>query len=162
MSKAIITTAIVMVFMAACGPEAADDDGDDTPRGVLVYEHPASELYRLDRRIEVVSVDPMRSRDGCGYLTDRAHDDLETTIDALDPTVDYGEWTGCLQTHDPKGLVHLDGFAHSPFVCDWDCCHPDLGRVSLVYFIVENNLFDQQPVVDDEPYFALEPGRPCE
>lgn len=57
---------------------------------------------------DTVATDPMRSRDGCGCLTDRAYDDIEHTIDALDPTTDYNVWTGCRQTTEPKGRVHLE------------------------------------------------------
>ena len=38
--------------------------------------------------------------------------------------------------------MHLEGFEHSPFACDWDCCHPDLGDIALVYFMVGDNLYD--------------------
>jgi hypothetical protein len=161
--SALIAEAVVS-FMLGCGPEVDDaaDDGIGDPLGTLVYAHPAAEFYRLDRRIEVVAIDPMRSRDGCGYLTDRADGDISSTVEALDPTVDYNVWTGCLQTIEPKGRVYLEGFEHSPFACDWRCCHPELYPIELVYYAVENNLFDQEPVIDGEPYVALEPDRPCE
>jgi hypothetical protein len=131
---------------------------------VLVYEHPEDRFYRLDRRVDIVPVDPERSTRECGFLTDRAHDDITTTVDALDPTVDYGGWSGCAQNPDPKGLVHLEGFEHSPFVCDWNCCNPDLVRVALVYFLVENAFAGLELIVDgeDEPYIAIEPDRPCD
>jgi hypothetical protein len=157
------TTRVIAVTIAAlmggCGPEVPDDE---EPVGELVYEHPASAFYKLDRRVEVVALSSTLSRDGCGYLTDRAYDDLEQTIAALDPSADYDEGVGCFEQADPKGLVYLDGFEHSPFRCDWDCCHPELGRVSLVYSMVENNLAGLEPVVDGSPYVAIEPDRPCE
>jgi hypothetical protein len=94
-------------------------------------------------------------------MTDRAYDDLTATLDALDPNVDYNVWTGCRQTSDPKGLVHLDGFEHSPFACDWDCCHPDMKGVSFVYFLVENNFYYPSVNVEGEPYVAIDPDQPC-
>jgi len=150
----------VLVLSLGCGPEAPVDDME--PPGELVYEHPVSAFYRLDRRVEVVALDPNLSRDGCGYLTDRAYDDLERTVAALDPSADYDEGVGCFEQAEPKGLLYLEGFEHSPFLCDGDCCHADLGRIALVYSMVENNLVGLEPVVDGEPYVALEPDQPCE
>jgi hypothetical protein len=153
-----VLASFIVILAAACGPKVSDDQ-DDQP-GVLEYEDPASEFYRLERRVEVITLDPVLGRDGCGFLTDRAYDDLVTTIDALDPTADY-VWSDCLPGANPKGLVHLEGFEHSPFVCDWNCCHADLLRVALVYFVVGNNLVHQEPVIDGVPYVALDPDRPC-
>jgi RNA polymerase sigma factor (sigma-70 family) len=48
MSKTIIASTIA-VIAAGCGPEV-DGDGHE-PLGELVYEHPASAFYRLDRRV---------------------------------------------------------------------------------------------------------------
>jgi hypothetical protein len=155
---AVIVAAIVPLT-AACGPEAPEKKTD--PPGVLEYETPVAQYFREDRRVEVVALDPILSPDGCGYLTDRAYYDLVTTIDSLDPSADY-LWSDCLPDADPKGLVRIDGFEHSPFVCDWNCCHVDLGRIALVYFVVGNNLVGLEPVIDDVPYVALDPDRPCE
>src|SRR5688572_20359016 len=130
--RTIIAQAVVPI-MLGCGPQVGDDDHD--PPGVLEYETPVAQYFRQDRRVEVVALDPIRSRDGCGYLTDRAYDDLVDTIAALDPSADY-LWFGCFPDADPKGLVHLEGFEHSPFVCDWNCCDEELLRFALVYFVV--------------------------
>lgn len=159
MKRTAIITSSIALLAVACGPDVAD--GENDPPGSLVYEDPASEFYRLDRRVEVIALDPTLSRDGCGFLTDRAYDDLVTTIDALDPAADH-VWSDCLPNAHPRGLVHLEGFEHSPFECDWSCCHADLLRVALVYFVVANNLVHQEPVIDGEPYDALEPDQPCE
>lgn len=161
MSKTIIVSAIA-VIVTGCGPQV-DDDGHE-PLGELAYEHPASAFYRLDRRVEVIPLDPTVSRHDCGYLSDRAYEDIAITVAALDPEVDYGGWAGCTQNPELEGKVYLEGFEHSPFLCDWDCCHPDLGRVALAYFLVENAFHDVELIVDDddEPYVALEPDRPCE
>jgi hypothetical protein len=161
----MIRTTIASAFAIiawGCGPEAHDDDHE--PLGELVYEHPVSAFYRLDRRVEVIPLNPTLSRYGCGFLSDRAYGDIATTVAALDPTVDYGGWSGCTQNPELEGQVYLDGFEHSPFLCDWDCCHPDLGRVSLVYFLVENAFHGLEFIIDDdvEPYVAIEPDRPCE
>ena len=141
-------------FTASCGPEV----DEDVPPGELVYSDAFSEIYRLDRRVEVVALDPRFAKGGCGYLTDRAYDDLETTIAALDPSKDYVAPETC----DAFEKIYIEGFEHSPFHCFWMCCHPDLVRVALVYLAVFSNLSDQEPVIDDEPYVALEPDRPCE
>jgi hypothetical protein len=74
--------------------------------------------------------------------------------------VDYG-WAECFPEYDPKGLLYLEGFTHSPFLCEWYCCHPELIRVATVYFAVGSNLYDQEPNIDGEPYVALEPDLPC-
>ncbi len=152
----------VAALAIACGPEI---DDEDPPPGVLEYEHPEDRFYRLDRRVDSVPVDPEYSTRECGFFTDRAYDDLITTIEALDPTVDYSDFptTRCRNSN-PQGRVHLEGFGHSPFVCDWDCCHPDLSRVALVYFLLENAFVDIEFTIDDEdePYIALEPDRRCE
>ena len=149
--------AAVLYALTGCGPESPDH-----PPGALEYETPASAFYRLDHRVEIIPLDPKVSRHQCGFMTDRAYDDLMAALDLLDPSVDYNVWTGCLQTSQPQGRVHLEGFEHSPFACDWDCCHPDLGDIALVYFMVGNNLYGQTPVYEGEPYVALEPDRPCE
>ena len=153
----IFIVAVIAGFVLGCGPEV-DDDG--TP-GELEYETPDSAFYRLERRVDIVALDGV-SRAGCGLLTDRAYDELVTTLDSLDPTREYNVWMGCLQSRDPRGRVHLEGFEHSPFACDWDCCHPDLGDIALVYFMVGNNLYDQTPVYEGEPYVALDPDRACD
>lgn len=155
----VLVIASALAVQGGCGPEVPNEKID--PPGVLEYETPVAQYFRQDRRVEVVALDPILALDGCGYLTDRAYDDLVDTIDTLDPSADY-VWSNCLPDADPKGLVHLDGFEHSPFVCDWDCCHVDLGSIALVYFVVGSNLVDQWPVIDDVPYVALEPDRPCE
>jgi len=154
LTKAIITVAVA-AFAACCSPEV----DEDVPPGELVYSDAFNEIYRLDRRVEVVAVDPMFGQNGCGYLTDRAYEDLETTIAALDPSEDYVSDPDHCQTSE---LVYIEGFEHSPFECVWLCCHPDLVRVALVYLAVFSNLSDQEPVIDGEPYVALEPDRPCD
>jgi hypothetical protein len=157
--RALVIALTLTAVQVGCGPTAPDEKPN--PPGVLEYETPVAQYFRQDRRVEVVALDPILARDGCGYLTDRGYDDIVDTIAALDPSADY-VWFGCFPDADPKGLVHLEGFEHSPFVCDWNCCHEDLLRVALVYSVVADNLLDQEPVIDGVPYFALEPDRPCE
>jgi hypothetical protein len=153
-TKALITV-LAAASAASCGPEV----DEDVPLDELVYSDAFNEIYRLDRRVEVVAVDPMFAKDGCGFLTDRAYDDLETTIAALDPSKDY--------VADPEMCealekVYIEGFEHSPFECYWMCCHRDLMPIANVYLAVFSNLYSQEPVIDGEPYVALEPDRPCE
>jgi hypothetical protein len=167
-SSFAVSAPLLVALVAACADDGGDASwgtgGDDQmpndPPGELEYETPDSAFYRLERRVDIVALDGV-SRAGCGLLTDRAYDDLVTTLDSLDPTEDYNVWMGCLQSRDPRGRVHLEGFEHSPFACDWDCCHPDLGDIALVYFMVGNNLYDQTPVYEGEPYVALDPDRAC-
>jgi hypothetical protein len=147
--------AAALACTASCGPEL----NEEPSRGELVYSDDFKDIYQLDRRIEVVARDPMYGKSGCGYLTDRAYEDLERTIAALDPSKDY--------VVDPERcstsvMVYIEGFEHSPFECVWLCCHPELVRVALVYLAVISNLSSQEPVIDDVPYVALEPDRPCE
>ena len=83
MSKAIII--LPLVIASACGPQV---DDEEHPPGELVYEDSHERLYRLDRRVEVVydyeSDVGLEGR--CGILTDRAHEELESTLAALDPS----------------------------------------------------------------------------
>ena len=154
MMKALMVAAAV-AGAASCGPEV----GEHMPPGELVYSDTANEVYRLDRRIEVVAVDPVFGQDGCGYLTDRAHDDIETTIEALDPSKDYVVDPEVCQAFE---LVYIEGFEHSPFQCWWMCCHRDLMPIATVYFAILQTLSDKPPNIDGEIYVALEPDQPCE
>jgi hypothetical protein len=151
--EALIVVAIA-AWVASCGPEV----DEDMPPGDLVYSDAFNEIYRLDRRVEVVAVDSMFGQDGCGYLTDRADDDLETTIEALDPSKDYVADPEVCQALEK---VYIEGFEHSPFACYWMCCHHDLMPIANVYLAVFSNLSGQAPIIDGEPYVALEPDQPC-
>lgn len=150
-------TLLVATFLLACGPEAGEED--DIP-GDLVYEQSGERLYRTDRRIDVIfDYERDDGLDGkCGFLTDRAYDDLETTLAALEPSADYGHGTDC-NSH--GALVHIDGFEHSPFDCSYECCHPDLRRAAIVYSVILNNFIGLTPPYDGEPYVAIEPDPPC-
>jgi hypothetical protein len=160
MKPGTLIAATLATLAVACGPELA---ADDVPPGKLEHEDPFARYYRLDRRLEIVAIDPIDGRSGCGFLTDRAYDDLMNTYDALDPDVDYGMYPDCPQTAPPKDdRLYLEGFTHSPFECAWYCCHPDLIRAATVYWAAASNLFvGQEPTIDDVPYVALEPDRPC-
>lgn len=157
MGKPIIVSAI-MTFMLACSAEPAEDD--DIP-GKLEHEDMYSRLYRLDRRVDVVY--KYEREDGlegkCGILTDRAYDELESTLAAIDPSVDYGEHRPDCDTHGV--LVHVENFEHSPFACTYECCHPDLAWAALVYTMILNNFFGGYPTIDGEPYVAIDPDQPC-
>ncbi len=148
---------ITAAFQLACGPQAGGED--DVP-GELVYEQSGERLYRTDRRVDLV-FDYERD-DGlegkCGFLTDRAYDDLESTLAALEPSADYAPDAGC-STY--GALVHVDGFEHSPFECSYECCHPDLRRAAIVYSVILNNFIGLMPPYDGEPYAAIEPEPPC-
>lgn len=155
MYQSIVTSAFLVAAMG-CGPDVPDEDA---PPGALEYEMPVARFYRLDRRVDVVGVDPAVDPSGCGLLTDRAHGDIVDTLDGLDPTAEYA-WPECAHGP-PEASIHLEGFTHSPFGCSWYCCHPDLLRIAVAYFAVGSNLDGQRPNIDGEPYVALEPDVPC-
>jgi hypothetical protein len=158
----------------ACGPEAPAEP--EAP-GVLEYEDSHTRIYRLGRRVDVVRTRLMGDVEhhACGVLTQRAYTDLESTFAALDPAGDYGCGPadhGC----SPVILVHLDGFEHSPFACEFPitiagvercdhlCCRPGLARAPLIYWIIIDSLVgDEIPItIDGEVYVAIEPDEPCE
>lgn len=151
----------LLLLLAACEPDEANDG--TTPPGALEYEGTVHNGYRLDRRVDIVPVDPDRPS-SCAYLTDRALRDIEDTIAALDPSIDYGfEASGqaCAYIHSPGAQIHLAGFQLSPFSCDELCCHEDLAAIARVYFHVANNLEDTVFEVDGEPYLAIDPEQAC-
>lgn len=150
----VLITVAAAASAASCGPKV----DEDVPPGALVYSDAYKEIYRLDRRVEVVAVDPMFDRNGCGYLTDRAYEDIETTIAALDPSKDYVAPDTC----DAFEEIYIEGFEHSPFECVWFCCHVDLVPIALVYFAIFETLYGHPPNINGEIYVALEPDRPCE
>lgn len=162
MREPLVTSAIMM-FVLACGPRDGDDD--DIP-SKLEYEDSSARLYRLDRRVDVTY--EHEREDGvqrvCGALTDRAYDELEGTLAALDPNVDYGSHSAdCMPD---EALVHVDGFEHSPFECSYECCHPDLLWAAVVYDVVLKNFDGITPTigiagVEGEPYVAVEPDQSC-
>ncbi len=158
MSKAIIFS-IIAASASACSPGG---DDEEHPPGELVYEDSFDRLYRLDRQVEVI-YDYERD-DGlegkCGLLTDRAHTELESTFVPLDPSVDYGEHPA--DCHTSGALVHVDGFEHSPFECSFSCCHRDLHWAAVVYTMILTDFsHEAHPVIDGEPYIAIEPNQPC-
>jgi len=159
MSKPFISLAILMLA-PACGPQAAEED--DVP-GELVYEQPSDRVYRLGRRIDVSTEYPgVEDKDWkCGFLTDRAYDDLESTLADLDPSVDYGYDPDVLDCERSDALVYIEGFEHSPFECSYECCHTDLYWAAVVYSMIINNFFGGYPIIDGEPYVAIEPDQPC-
>jgi hypothetical protein len=157
MSKAIVI-AIIATFASACGPRVVDED---RPPGELVYEDSFLRLYRLDRRIEVIY--DYEREDGlegeCGILTDRAYEELETTIESLDPSKDYVVDQEECEVIDG---VYIDGFEHSPFACYWLCCHSDLLPIATVYLaVLETFSNGDPPTINGESYVALEPDHPC-
>jgi hypothetical protein len=155
MNKAIVISALTAA-VAGCGPEVGDDE--DEPPGTLDYEIPEARFYRLDRRLDIVGVDPMVDRSGCGFLTDRAYEDLTGTLEGLDPNAGYHP-PDC--EYSPNGLLYIEGFTHSPFACNWYCCHGDLLPMVLVYWAAASSLYGPDPNIDGEIYVALEPDTPC-
>lgn len=159
MRKAIIVSTLA-TFASACGPHV---DDEEHPPGELVYEDSYERLYRLDRRVEVIfdyeREDRLQGK--CGFLTDRAYDDLERTLAVLDPNVDYGYDPEILECEHPGKRVYIEGFDHSPFDCGFECCHPDLHWAAIVYSMSLNNFSGITANIDGEPYVAIEPDLPC-
>jgi hypothetical protein len=163
MRKAILI-AIIATFSSACGPQV---DDEERPPGELEleYEDSRGRLYRLERRVEVIydyeREDGLRGK--CGFLTDRAYDDLESTLAALDPGVDYGDHPA--DCSPDEALVHVDGFEHSPFECSLECCRSGLTWAALVYHMILVNLDGTIPAIiignERDPYVAIEPDQPC-
>jgi hypothetical protein len=157
--RSTIGAALCASLAMACGPEAADEP--EAP-GVLEYEHPYTRLYRLGPRIDIVQEEGDVEVRACGMLTERAYTELEDTLAALDPSEDYG--------HDPQAedctpgaWVHIEGFEHSPFECDFQCCRRELTRAGVIYFLVDSYFagFEDPLVFDGVPYVVIEPDEPC-
>jgi hypothetical protein len=153
-TRKVMMVSAIAVLAVGCGPDASDDE----PPGTLEYETPTAQFYRLDRRLDIVGVDPTVDRSGCGLLTDRAYEDLVETFDALDPNVDYDR-SDC--EYSPEGLVYIEGFTYSPFSCSWYCCHIDLLPIAVVYFAAGSTLYGPDPNINGETYVAIEPDEPC-
>ena len=158
--RRVISAALCALLATSCGPEAPAET--EAP-GVLEYHHPYLRLYRLDRRIDVVMLDwerTIESRD-CGMLSDRAYSELEETLSALDPNVDYGlDPTG--YNCPPAAWVDLESFEHSPFACDFQCCRSELARAGLIYFMIDSYFGGQGPFeIDGAPYVVIDPNEPC-
>jgi hypothetical protein len=157
MIKRIIGLTIAALPLA-CGPRV---DDEERPPGELVYEDSFTRLYRLDRRVEVIydfeRDDALEGK--CGILTDRAYDELESTLAALDPSVDYGEHPA--DCSPSQALVHVDGFEHSPFECGFECCHRDLYSAVFVYTMIFTNFNGGHSVIEGEHYVAIEPDVAC-
>jgi hypothetical protein len=159
LGRAHLTASAVAILTLACGPKAGDDDA---PPGELVYEAPYESVYRLDRRIDVVMRQEHGERRECGFLTDRALNELESTIDALDPGVDYGYDADLVDCdYEPMAWVHLDGFEHSPFQCSWMCCRSELLGAAFIYAMVIHTFHGGTPNIEGEPFDVIEPDQPC-
>jgi hypothetical protein len=157
-AQGIVIAAIITAVAPGCSPDGGDD-GEDPP-GILEYEDPSARYYRLDRRVDIVAVDPMLARSGCGFLTDRAYDDLTNTLASLDSGAKYVSPDECTYGP-PNGLLYLDGFDHSPFECSWYCCNEDLIWVAIVYWAAASSLSGPDPNINGEIYVAFEPDEPC-
>lgn len=166
------TTLLVaaLASVLACGPEITDDEPQPIGQLELDYGYWATygdgwetgEWYRSGRRIQLFpehnpSLEPM-----CGILTVEAHDRLEQTIAALDPSVDYDLPPGetCGWSEGPGSRVHLEGFTHSPFSCSWLCCRDELQWIANIYVLAANELSDDPIEVHDQPFPAIE--APCD
>ncbi|MCX4242526.1 hypothetical protein [Paraliomyxa miuraensis] len=155
-----VLPSLFALLAVACESQVPDDP---EPPGVLEYEHAYARLYRRDRRIDAVLVRGDTESRACGILTEPAHAELEETLAALDPSVDYGydpQIDDC--TWEPGAWVHVEGMVHSPFSCDFQCCPRGLGRAAVIYMLVETYFSDGRVLeIDGEPYVAIDPDQPC-
>lgn len=163
----------IALLVAACDePDPAPQEPSPSPRGEQVIDGVIWQLYQDGDRVEQVPVlealpedlDPNDLR-RCGYLTDRAMEDIRLWTARLDPTHDYNDdATDCTAT-DNFSRILLPEFEHSPFACGLaccGCCAPDLSRLNYVYASAIENLHgDSLPDQTDEPYIAIDPDRPC-
>jgi len=169
MTKAI-TASIVAALIAGCGPSI-----DEEPEriGHLEYEYwpsvglnvgrEAGEWYRSGRRVEFFPEKNPYLVHVCGMLTHEAYGQLERTIAALDPSADYELAPGECRWYDaPSAVVHLEGFAHSPFFCDAFCCRDELGRIPGTYFLAANELSDDPIEVHGQQYPVIEVDESCD
>lgn len=169
--RKVVSASLCALLAVACGPEATDEP--EAP-GVLEYERPQLRLHRLDRRIDAFFIRYMGDVEHheCGMLSERAYTELEETLAALDPAVDYGcnpETQDC----NPETLIHIEGFEHSPFACDVPVdiegsddspfCRPELSHAALIYWLIGSYFegFEDPFVLDGEPYVVVEPDEPC-
>jgi hypothetical protein len=168
--RTAITASALAVLALACGPSIADER---EPLGTLEHEYgpwtggghgwASGEWYRLDRRIELVPEQNPYLRPMCGTLTDAAYDELEATIAALDPSVDYPPPADrCGWSEGPSARVHLEGFTHGPFSCDWLCCHDELAWIPSLYFLATNELSEDPIEVHDQPFPVIDIDWPCD
>ncbi|MCX4241837.1 hypothetical protein [Paraliomyxa miuraensis] len=150
------------VLVLACEPDEPDDP---EPPGTLEFEHSYARIYRLDHRVDIAYVRTMGEpeRHGCGILSERAHTELEDTLESLDSREDYGYDPNVQEcASSPGAEILIEGFEHSPFLCDFMCCHRDLARAALIYTLIESHFVAGQVLeFDGEPYVAIEPDTPC-
>jgi hypothetical protein len=167
---------LVASLALGCGPETPAEPEPEAP-GVLEYEDSYSRIYRLGRRVDIFYTPYMGAVEHheCGMLSERAYTDLEGTFAALDPAGDYGCGPADHECS-PEILIHVEGFEHSPFACEFPvtiagvercehlCCRPGLARAPLIYWLIINSLVgDEIPItIDGELYVAIEPDDPCE
>ncbi|MCX4247956.1 hypothetical protein [Paraliomyxa miuraensis] len=158
MRRVIITAAVLVSLGVGCEPEP---QRDPEPPGTLEYGHPHTQIFRLDRRIDIIGIKGDDDRRECGILSERAHTELQNTLSALDPHADHGHDPND-QSCAPGAFVYIEGFEHSPFACDFQCCGTELARAALIYSLIELHFEDSGPLVfDGEPYIAIEPDTPC-
>lgn len=150
----------VASLVASCGPEAV---GEPVLRGTLEFEHSYARIYREGQRVDIVLVEQGGERSECGILSERAYRELEDTLADLDPRMDYGYDPRLDECIEPPGAeIHIEGFEHSPFSCDFLCCRRELARAALIYMLLETYFSDGEVLVfDGEPYVVVERDEPC-
>ncbi len=72
----------------------------------------------------------------CRVLADWAVEDIERTIESLDPSADYDSPECEAGTSPPvpaERHLHLEGFPRSPYACSAFCCQGELRPIGSVY-----------------------------
>jgi hypothetical protein len=153
----LVTATAFALLALSCGPEVADEP---EALGTLEYEHSYARIHRTEQRVEIVHVQRETERRECGILTERAYTELEDTLAALEPDVNYGHVPEA-QDCTPGARIHIEGFEHSPFACDFQCCQRELARAGLIYSLVEYHFDGGTLEFDGEPYVVVEAEEPC-
>ena len=164
-----------LLALLGFGCEASERSLDEHERGDLILSSTAGELYRMDRRVELVALDPRYpSRPGCGYLTERAEVDIDRVLASLNPKGEYAVDVDACRRRWPEGAsksIHIQGFTHSPFVCTslFDgCCTEEIVPLEALYVRVMAYLEgfgeDNDAALESlgiETYPMIEPDEPC-
>lgn len=178
MSARRIDRIFVLAFAGLLGSacEASDREIDEHERGELILSGTLGNLYRSDRRVEIIAEDPRYPfRPGCGHLTARAEADIEQVLASLDPKRDYEiDIDACRRRWNDGATqsIHIEGFTHGPFHCTpflgEECCTDELAPLAMLYvrvmayldgFGTENDASLER--IGIETYPMLEPDEPC-
>lgn len=155
-------SALILGFVLGCGPSV---DDEPEPLGHLEYGSYVGGWYRLEQRIEYVPDPQYGSYQSpeCAYLTEPAFAQIEATLAALDPTVDYDfHQEDCLWQDDLFTNIYVEGLEHSPFACGMFCCRDELSGISSIYFFAGNELSEHAIEIPSQPFPVIDLDRSCD